>query len=49
MIADKLTVDGFDVRHIMTPDKEPVPHQPSPGLKVVDGLVTYPGDQPRLL
>ncbi len=43
MIADRLTVDGFEVQHIMTPSSDLYPHKPSPGLKVVDGEISYPG------
>ncbi|MFI5267198.1 MAG: DUF488 family protein [Chloroflexota bacterium] len=49
MIADRLTVDGFEVLHIMTPGAKPYPHKPSPGLTVSDGEITYPGAQPPLL
>jgi uncharacterized protein (DUF488 family) len=48
MIADRLTADGFEVLHIMTPSHEPYPHKPSPGLTVVDGKISYPGVQARL-
>jgi uncharacterized protein (DUF488 family) len=48
MIADRLTVDGFDVRHIMAPGAEPKPHQPSPGLTVVGGEISYPAAQAEL-
>jgi uncharacterized protein (DUF488 family) len=43
MIADRLTEDGFEVLHIMTPSSKPYPHKPSPGLTVVDGKISYPG------
>ncbi|HLG74657.1 MAG TPA: DUF488 domain-containing protein [Chloroflexota bacterium] len=48
MISDRLTVDGFEVLHIMNPGHEPYPHKPSPGLTVVDGAISYPGSQPEL-
>ena len=49
MIADRLTVDGFAVLHILTPATEPYAHKPSPGLTVTDGRTSYPGAQPPLL
>jgi uncharacterized protein (DUF488 family) len=49
MIADRLTVDGFEVLHILTPRTGPYPHKPSPGLTISNGTITYPGHQPPLL
>jgi len=48
MIADRLTVDGFEVLHIIMPGHEPYPHKPSPGLTVIDGLISYPAVQQPL-
>jgi len=46
MIADRLTVDGFQVLHIMTPKTEAYPHKPSPSLTVKDGVISYPEPSP---
>jgi uncharacterized protein (DUF488 family) len=43
MIADRLTVDGFEVLHILTPKTDAYLHKPSPGLTVEDGRITYAG------
>jgi uncharacterized protein (DUF488 family) len=48
MIADRLAVDGFKVLHVMAPHGKPYPHKPSPGLLVVDGEISYPGEQLEL-
>lgn len=49
LIADRLMVDGFEVLHIMTPRTDVYAHKPSPGLTVVDGEISYPAAQERLL
>jgi len=49
LIADRLTADGFEVRHILTPKTDAYAHKPSPGLTVRDGEITYPGGQERML
>ena len=48
MIADRLTVGGFEVLHIITPGHAPYPHKPSPGLTVIDGKLSYPAAQQPL-
>ncbi len=42
LIADALTVEGVDVRHI-TGKGEPSPHRLTPFADVVNGRITYPG------
>lgn len=49
LLSDRLTVDGFDVRHIMTPGDEPVRHKLTPELVLADEHMAYPGIQPPLL
>jgi uncharacterized protein (DUF488 family) len=48
MIADRLTLDGFEVLHILTPRRPPYPHKLSPGLSVIDRRITYPAQQAML-
>jgi uncharacterized protein (DUF488 family) len=49
LLADRLTVDGFEARHIMAAGAEPAKHKLTPELTLQDGLITYPGIQPPLL
>ncbi|MDY0170310.1 MAG: DUF488 domain-containing protein [Thermoguttaceae bacterium] len=42
LLSDYLTANGVNVQHIM-PAGEVKPHEMTPGAKIVDGTVTYPG------
>ena len=46
LLSDHLTANGVTVQHIF-PSGEVKPHKLTGGAKIVDGLVTYPG-QPTL-
>jgi len=46
LLSDHLLANGVDVQHIL-PTGELTPHKMTSGAKIVDGMVTYPG-QPTL-
>ena len=46
LLSDHLTANGVNVQHIL-PTGETKPHKLTPGAKIVEGTVTYPG-QPTL-
>jgi uncharacterized protein (DUF488 family) len=46
LLSDHLTANGVTVQHI-SPSGEVQPHKLTAGMKILDGLVTYPG-QPTL-
>ncbi|MBV8086186.1 MAG: DUF488 domain-containing protein [Chloroflexi bacterium] len=48
LIADRLTVDGFEVLHLMNLGQPPQAHRRSPGLVVADGGLVYPPPQAAL-
>jgi len=46
LLCDYLLANGIKVQHIL-PTGEAQPHKATPGVKIVEGTVTYPG-QPTL-
>ena len=45
LIADVLTVSGFEVRHILGPGAAKV-HPLTPPARIVNGMLTYPAEKP---
>jgi uncharacterized protein (DUF488 family) len=43
LIADKLSADGFEVLHILTPTSDPYAHKLGPGFVNTHGHITYRG------
>jgi len=47
LVSDFLLASGVTVQHIF-PSGELRPHQPTPGVRIEDGQLTYPAEQRSL-
>ena len=48
LIADDFTARGWRVLHLLTPGRAE-PHPLNPAARMIDGVLRYPPEQPRLL
>ena len=48
LIADDFTARGWQVLHLLTPGRAE-PHPLNPAARMIDGVLRYPPEQPRLL